>query len=92
MVLYNSILNAALLIIILNIQLLGGTMNKQNFSQKKYVESRNLLTWWQTNGVLSFKQINVKSMHPGITLKNMQKINRLTLLIWAKLQFMLAFN
>lgn len=35
--------------LILNIQLLGGTMNKQNFSQKKYVESRNLLTWWQTN-------------------------------------------
>lgn len=55
---YNSILNAALLILILNIQLLGGTMNKQNFSQKKYVESRNLLTWWQTNGVSSYKQIS----------------------------------
>lgn len=55
MVLYNSILHAALLILILNIQLLGGTMNKQNFSQKKYVESRNLLTWWQTNGVSSYR-------------------------------------
>lgn len=40
--------------------LLGGTMNKnkQNFSQKKYVESRNLLTWWQTNGVSSYKQMS----------------------------------
>lgn len=70
MVLYNSILNAALLILTLNIQLLGGTMNKQNFSQKKYVESRNLLTWWQTNRVSSYRTNKYQINAPRNNIKN----------------------